>query len=209
VKRTILVTGGKRRIGRAISERLVSHGWDVVAVGREDFDLADPLGAARMFESVCASHPQLSYIVNNAAVFDPSLDDGTAMRVNFESPEKLTTLLGLRLMEHAPFRGAVVNLLDVRILASAHEGESAYERSKRALLEATRRQAGLFADSIRVNAVAPGPVLAPEHVREKGGETLLPRRPSPEDVAQAVEFLLSAEAVTGCVIPVDSGQHLL
>ena len=51
--------------------------------------------------------------------------------------------------------------------------------------------------------------MAPTDVREKAGEMLLERRPTPDDVAAAVSYLLSAEATTGTVIPVDSGQHLL
>ena len=66
----------------------------------------------------------------------------------------------------------------------------------------------MFAQTLRVNAVAPGPVLAPTGVRERAHETLL-GRPRPEDVARAVEFLLDAESTTGAVIPVDGGQHLL
>ncbi|MBE6398433.1 MAG: SDR family oxidoreductase, partial [Lentisphaerae bacterium] len=84
----------------------------------------------------------------------------------------------------------------------------AYERTKRGLLADTKKYAALFADTIRVNAVAPGPVLAPEGVSEKAGEMPL-GRPSPEDVARAVVFLLEANATTGCIIPVDGGQSLL
>ena len=63
---------------------------------------------------------------------------------------------------------------------------------------------------IRVNGVAPGPVLPPTDPanREKGGDILLPRRPTPSDVASAVAFLLGADAVTGQVLAVDSGQSL-
>ena len=73
----------------------------------------------------------------------------------------------------------------------------------------TRKSACLFAGSLRVNAVAPGPVLPPVGVHEPAGEILLDRRPAPEDVAAAVVYLLEAEAVTGIVLPVDAGQHLL
>jgi len=66
----------------------------------------------------------------------------------------------------------------------------------------------MFADTLRVNAVAPGPVLAPEGVREAAGETPL-GRPAPGDVAEAVAFLLDAAATSGCVVPVDGGQSLL
>ena len=236
VSRTVLVTGGARRIGRAICEELAARGWRVIVHcrRRDDAeaaalaerlgglalaaDLADPLGAARLFQAACDAADDLSALVNNAAVFStaPALapDAAAALaRVNAEAPEKLTTLLGLRLMEHPPFRGAVVNLLDSRILPPppSDREETPYEKSKRALAAATRRLAGMMASSLRVNAVAPGPVLAPVAAanREKGGETLLDRRPTPRDVAEAVCFLLEAPSVTGETLAVDAGQACL
>ena len=80
---------------------------------------------------------------------------------------------------------------------------------KRELCAFTLSSAMMFAATLRVNGVAPGPVLAPTGVHEKAGETLLDRRPTPEDVAAAVAYLLGAESVTGAVIPVDAGQHLM
>ena len=80
--------------------------------------------------------------------------------------------------------------------------------TKAALLAYTRTSAALFAETLRVNAVAPGPVLAPTDVHEKAGETLL-GRPTPADVAQGVAYLLEAAATTGAVLPIDGGQHLL
>ena len=84
-----------------------------------------------------------------------------------------------------------------------------YCDAKRELRAFTLSSAMMFAASLRVNAVAPGPVLAPTAVREKAGETLLARRPTPDDVAAAVAFLLASESVTGAILPVDAGQHLL
>lgn len=234
--RTVLVTGGARRIGRAICEELAGRGWRVIVHCHHPdnveasalaerlgglvlaADLADPLGPARLFQAACDAAGDLSALVNNAAVFSTASalapDVAAALvRVNAEAPEKLTTLLGLRLMEHAPFKGAVVNLLDSRILPPppADRAETPYERSKRALAAATRRLAGMMASSLRVNAVAPGPVLAPVGAanREKAGETLLDRRPTPRDVAEAVAFLLEAPSITGQTLAVDAGQACL
>ena len=235
-QRTVLVTGGARRIGRAICERLAADGWHVMVHSRlpDDkdavalaadiggvamaADLSGPLAAASLFQSACDIAPGLCAIVNNAAMFSPDAEPPPAMaeairRVNVEAPEKLTTLLGLRLMEHAPFRGAVVDLLDSNVLVPPAPGEkeTPYIASKRALRASMEKSAGLFASCLRVNAVAPGPVLVPSNPahRVPGGEVLLPVRPTVDDVASAVSYLLGAQAVTGQVLTVDSGQSLL
>lgn len=219
---SVLVTGGAKRIGAAICAALRARGWNVLVHSRAASspfcaDLAEPLGAARLFQKACDAAPDLCAIVNNAAVFStacelPDADAARMMRVNAEAPEKLSTLLGLRLMEHAPYEGAVVDILDTRILRLAADAmPTPYERSKMALRDSMMNTAGLFGSCLRVNAVAPGPVLAPADAanREKGGEVLLNHRPSPEDVADAVAFLLEAHSVTGQILAVDSGQSIL
>lgn len=207
---TVLVTGGTRRIGKAIAEALWTAGWHVlVSSHRADAgadlvaDLTDPSGAVRLYAAALAAAPDLCAIVNNAALFD---GEATALEaVNLTAPRKLTTLLAGR----EEVRGAVVNILDSRTLGPAHPTDSTYVRTKRELWADTRKFAALFAQTLRVNAVAPGPVLPPEGRHEPSGDMLLDRRPTPEDVASAVVYLLGAEAVTGTVIPVDAGQHLL
>ena len=209
-ERTVLVTGGTKRIGKAIADALRADGWRVITSShREDSDadivadLASPLGAAKLYSAclrLLGGNPP-DALVNNAALFVG--DDATIEAVNFEAPRKLTTLMAGR----ETGRGAVVNILDCRVLGGM-EPRDAYEMTKRGILADTKKYAALFADTIRVNAVAPGPVLAPEDVSEKAGEMPL-GRPLPEDVARAVVFLLEANATTGCIIPVDGGQSLL
>lgn len=206
---TVLVTGGTRRIGRAIADALRAAGWRVlVSSHRADagadfvFDLSEPSGAVRLYAAALAAAPDLCAIVNNAALFN---GDAKAMEnVNLTAPRKLTTLLAGR----EGVKCAVVNILDSRMFGPAEPTDSAYAKTKRGLLADTRKFAALFAQTLRVNAVAPGPVLPPEGCHVPAGEMLLDRRPTPEDVAAAVAYLLSAESVTGTVIPVDSGQHL-
>ena len=104
--------------------------------------------------------------------------------------------------------GCVVNILDCRVLGDGADSKrGAYADGKRELLEWTRKSAAMFSSSLRVNAVAPGPVMPPEGVHELAGETPL-GRPTPEDVAAAVAFLLDAQRTSGCVVPVDGGQSL-
>lgn len=207
---TVLVTGGTRRIGKAIAESLRTAGWRVLVSSHRadagaDFiaDLTDSSGAVRLYAAALAVAPDLCAIVNNAALFDGESAELEA--VNLIAPRKLTTLLAGR----EGVRGAVVNILDSRTLGSAEPTDTAYVRTKRELWSDTRKFAALFAQTLRVNAVAPGPVLPPEGRHEPSGDMLLDRRPTPEDVAAAVAYLLGAEAVTGAVIPVDAGQHLL
>lgn len=210
-KGTVLVTGGTCRIGKAIGDTLRNAGWNVLTSShREDSgadfiqDLSDPSGAVKLYSSALSVAPDdFCAIVNNAALFrgDPAVLEG----VNLTAPRKLTMLLAGR----EGVKCSVVNILDAKLLGPPLQEDSAYAKTKRNLYADTRKYAALFAETLRVNAVAPGPVLPPEGVHEPAGETLLTRRPAPEDVASAVLYLLEAESVTGTVIPVDSGQHLL
>lgn len=210
-KGTVLVTGGARRLGKSIADALRADGWNVLVSSHRDVDGADiradlslPEGPARLYAEALAVAPDLCAIVNNAALFRG--DDATMEALNLIAPRKLTMLLAGR--EGAGLC-SVVNILDSKVLGPASDHDTPYERTKRGLLADTRRFAAMFAQSLRVNAVAPGPILPPDGIHEPSGEMLLDARPTPQDVADAVSYLLSAKSVTGTVIPVDSGQHLV
>ena len=204
--KSVLITGGTVRIGLAIAGRLRSAGWRVITSSHRAgagadivADLSEPSGAARLFAAASAllGGGVPDALVNNAALFAGDAQKITA--VNLEAPEKLTVMMAGREFG----RGAVVNILDCR-----DDREGAYGESKRELRRWTLRAAAMFAGTISVNGVAPGPVLKPAGVSEKAGECPL-GRPEADDVAQAVEFLLAARATTGCIIPVDGGQSIL
>ena len=209
--KSVLVTGGTVRLGKAIADRLRADGWRVLTSShRADAgadivaDLADGMGAAKLYAAalqLLGGQPP-DALVNNAALFTG--DAAAIEAVNFEAPKKLTMMLAGK--EDA--KGAVVNVVDAKALAEVAP-ESAYLSTKAELTAYTRKSACLFAGTLRVNAVAPGPVLAPTDVHVPAGEMLLDRRPTATDVADAVAYLLDAEAVTGVILPVDSGQHLL
>ena len=208
---TVLVTGGTRRIGKAIADTLRNAGWNVLTSSHRkdsgaDFiqDLSDPFGAVKLYSAALAAAPDdFCAIVNNAALFwgDPAVLEA----VNLVAPGKLTMLLAGR----EGVKCSIVNIVDSKLLGPSLPDDSAYAKTKRGLLADTRKYAALFAETLRVNAVAPGPVLPPEGVHEPAGEILLSCRPTPEDVASAVQYLLEAKSVTGAVIPVDAGQHLV
>ena len=204
---TVLVTGGTKRVGKAIADRLERGGWRVVRSShRADAgadvvaDLSRSGGADGLFKAatdLLGAPPDA--IVNNAALFT---GDGAEMEmVNLVSPLRL-----VELMAECGTLGAVVNILDCRVLREGFAAKDAYERTKLGLLRSMKCQTS--SSRVRVNAVAPGPVLAPEGVHEKAGSCPF-GRPSPEAVAEAVAFLLSAQYTSGCVVPVDGGQSTL
>jgi NAD(P)-dependent dehydrogenase (short-subunit alcohol dehydrogenase family) len=229
---SVLVTGGARRIGRRICEVLSQSGWNVVihSRGKDDADaaelaeklhsprvwgdLGDEREVRRIFENAAGAAPSLCAVVNNASVFSVASvlgaeETAKIRNVNFASPVLLTELLHGKCAQEK-MSAAAVNLLDTRILPPAY-AKTPYEKSKFDLFAYTREAAKKFAPVLRVNAVAPGPVLPPPDPSssEKGGATLLANRPSSGDIANAVLFLLNAGAVTGETIAVDSGQHLI
>ena len=208
--KSVLITGGTIRLGAAIAARLRAEGWRVITSShRPDAgtdivaDLAEPMGAAKLYAAALqmlgGTPPDA--LVNNAALFTG--DSAAIMAVNLKAPKKLTMMMAGR--EEGV--GAVVNVLDAAAWARDSRAESqaapGYLDSKRALRDFTLSSAATFA------AVAPGPVMAPTDVHEQAGEMLLDRRPTAEDVAAAVSYLLGAAAVTGVIIPVDAGQHLV
>jgi len=211
--KTVVVTGGTVRLGCAIAARLRADGWRVITTShRPDAgadivtDLSDPMGPARLYAAALAlnaGNPP-DALVNNAALF--AGDDSRIEQVNDVAPQKLTMLMAGR----ETGRGAVVNILDARMLESGAadaDMSSAYVASKRSLIAYTRKAAALFVDTLRVNAVAPGPVLPPTDVHVKADPTPF-GRPTPEAVADAVAWLLAAAFTSGCIIPVDGGASV-
>lgn len=213
--KSVLITGGTVRLGRAIAERLRAEGWRVITSShRADAgadivaDLAEPMGAAKLYAAALQLLGGLppDALVNNAALFTG--DAAEIAAVNLEAPKKLTMMMAGR----EAGVGAIVNILDTKALDASRRFSTptdAYLASKRELAAFTRSAAATFAATLRVNGVAPGPVMAPTEVHERAGEMLLDRRPTADDVAAAVSYLLGAEATTGAIIPVDAGQHLV
>jgi pteridine reductase len=161
---------------------------------------------------------RIDFLINNAAMFrKDSPRNGTKkgrmalLRINFLAPVALTRRFASRIKK--PSHGKIVNLLDRRITADDSSCAS-YLTSKKMLADFTRTAALELAPRITVNGVAPGPVLARpagdlRASRERAGVIPLGKRPTPEDVAGAVVFLLESDSITGQTIFVDGGQHLM
>ncbi len=230
-----LVTGGARRIGRAIALELARHGWSVAvhyrgsgAEARETVgqlrqqgaraeafaaDLADEAQCQALVPTVLERFGALQAVVNNASLFE--YDDVASFSVrSMERHWRANTAPAVLLARalHQAGGGCVVNLLDQK-LWNPNPDYLSYTLSKAALEAATTLLAQALAPTLRVCGVAPGVTLlsgAMSGSEFEGAHTMTPleRSSTPEDVARAVRFLLESPAITGTTLLVDGGQHL-
>lgn len=180
-------------------------------------DLSQVAQVANLIGQTREALGPIDVLINNASVFA----DDRARSLTIESWQMHmdTNLLAPILLSQAfaaqpDLRegASIINLIDQRVLKPSPPFFS-YSLSKAGLWHATRTLAQALAPNIRVNAIGPGPTLRSIHQSEKDFErearsTLLQKPTSPEEVAAAVIYLLSAPSVTGQMICVDSGQHL-
>ena len=234
-----LVTGGAHRIGRAIVEDLARNGWAVAIHANHSRDAAEALAAGHRAQgaraavvtgdlaspdvpraivaAATAALGPLCLLVNNASIFEKDtvgkLDRALFDRqiaVNLTGPVFLAEAFANALP--AGMEGNIVNLLDQRVWRPSPAYFS-YQLAKSALLTATVTLAEALAPRVRVNAIAPGPVLPSEHQTAEGfarklEHTLLRRAPDLAEFGRTVRYFVEARSVTGQVITLDSGEHL-
>ncbi|MFH1477964.1 MAG: SDR family NAD(P)-dependent oxidoreductase [Verrucomicrobiota bacterium] len=172
-----------------------------------------PPSADQVVRQAAAVAGKLDILINNAAVFDKQkLLQATAAAIRAEwEVNLLAPFLLMQAFARRVKRGRIINLLDCRI-ASQQSDAVPYSLAKKSLADLTRLAALELAPGITVNGVAPGPVLTADTigaVRESAGPLPLKLRPGVQDVVKAVLFLLKSDAITGQIVFVDSGRHLL
>jgi pteridine reductase len=176
-------------------------------------NLADADACRALPRDAAKALGRLDVLVHNASLFersDPRGADDVAwdrqMAVNARAAWLLTSSAA-RALERT--RGCVVHVACASA-ARPWPGFLPYSASKAALVAVVLGFAKALAPRVRVNAVAPGPVMAPESdvasLREAAAATLLRRWGEPADVARAVAYLATASFVTGVVLPVDGGR---
>lgn len=237
--KVMLVTGAAKRVGSVIARHLHADGAtvalhyraataEVEALAAElnaarpgsalalQADLLDAARLATLVSEVLAHFGRLDGLINNASSFFPTaigkIDEAAwddLVGSNFKAPLFLSQAAAPALRVSG---GAIVNITDIHAERPLR-GYPLYSAAKGALLTLTRALAVELAPEVRVNAVAPGPILWPEDGQFDDPErvdivrqTLLKREGNPEDIAAAVAYLLSAPYVTGQVINVDGGR---
>ena len=159
----------------------------------------------------------LPILVNSAANFGRAPLDQVqpedwdfALETNLLGPFWLSQALGPQMVSLG--EGKIINIADISWRAP-WPTRIPYCVSKAGLVSLTMGLAKAFAPAVQVNAIGPGPVLFPEEYTPEQREavirkTLLKRQGSPEDIADAVEFLCRCDYVTGVFLPVDGGQSV-
>ena len=231
-----LITGAAQRIGAVLANQLHQAGFRVVVHYRHSeaaatesvaafnklransavalsADLCSPSAVSFLLEATVAQWGRLDLIVNNASIFSRQDSDWEQMwRCNVQAPYQLSHA-ALPYLEGT--QGSIINITDVH----AHtplRGYAAYCQTKAALAMQTRALAQEFAPSVRVNAIAPGAIMWPEGANQLDStiqekiitKTLLKRHGTPENIAQAMIYLVNNTYVTGQSLQVDGGRHL-
>lgn len=238
--KNVLITGAAVRLGRAIALELAGAGANILIhyrkSSREAKSLQKEIEALRCCAFLCPfdfASASLSKIrtfvkslpapvdvlVNNAAIYYPTplatmteADWDDFLATNLKSPVLLARELGLQMAKRK--QGVIINMTDIAG-ENPFRNYLPYSISKAGITAATRSFAKEFAPFVRVNAVAPGPILEPPQgfsssaQKKKIAEaTLLKRFGNSDNIASAVRFLIENNFVTGQVLAVDGGKSI-
>ncbi|HVW74917.1 MAG TPA: SDR family oxidoreductase [Rhizomicrobium sp.] len=173
---------------------------------------------AKLIPAVTGEMGPLTALINSASLFEND-DWESATRktwddhieTNLRAPLLLSQMFAKQLPDGE--HGNIVNIIDQRVLKPTPQFLS-YSVSKAGLHWLTTTLAQGMGPRIRVNAVGPGPTLrnprqSQEDFSRQRDATILKRGADPADICQAVRYLLEAAAVTGQMLAVDGGQHLI
>ena len=234
--KTALVTGAARRLGRALALGLAQQGVQVVihynssqseaqkVLGEIETrgstgwliqaDLSQAEQAETLLDRACAQAGPIDMLINNASVFtEETLWQSSSgslqanMLIHAYAPLVLARALAA---QNRP--GHIINLLDSRVV-DYDRAHLPYHLSKRSLLSLTRILALEMAPKIAVNGIAPGLILPPAgqdqgYLDRLAHTNPLNRYGGPQDIVDAMLFLLRSRFISGQIIYVDGGRHM-
>ncbi|MDE2445359.1 MAG: SDR family oxidoreductase [Alphaproteobacteria bacterium] len=181
-------------------------------------DLAEADVAERLMAAILAGLGPITALINNASIFEVDrvgeITPQSWQRhqdINLRSPVMLAQAFARQLPQSE--YGNVINIIDQRVW-KLNPRFFSYTVSKSGLWTATQTLAQALAPRIRVNAIGPGPALPSSRMSQddfakQESLTLLGRGTSPTEISQTVKFILSQPALTGQMIALDGGQHLV
>ncbi|NPA17426.1 MAG: SDR family NAD(P)-dependent oxidoreductase [Aquificae bacterium] len=231
----ILITGGARRIGRFLAQKLAEDGADIILhyrssksdaeevaqnikkTGREVYlikaDLEDIRQVEGMAYRILDEIGGIDVLINNASIYYPTDFFKTRIEdldrfytVHVKAPFVLSRILGERMYRQKS--GRIINIADYSGLRP-YRNFTPYSVSKGAMLTLTRALAKELSPYVLVNAVLPGPIIPAEGIEdtEKPLEkTLLKKWGGEKEVYKAVKYLIETDFTTGAFIPVEGGR---
>lgn len=208
-----------------VAEEIRGMGRKAVAVEADLLDHAATEGLVpRAAEALGGP---VTVLVNNASIFEyDTIESATSdswdrhVGSNLRAPFFLTQAFGRQCPEplqdengEPQAQGLVVNMIDMRVRKLTPEFAT-YTIAKMGLWALTRTAAQALAPKARVNAIGPGPTMqgsrqSADHFRRQREATVLQRGADPDGITRALEYFLDARAVTGQLLCVDGGQHLV
>lgn len=215
----VLVTGGALRIGRAVCIAFAEVGAQVIIHCNKSLEQAQELlstlpGSGHTViqcdlnspDNLLSSCEKIDILINNASVYRlPQELEDQYMQINYTAPFSLMKQFAAQGLDN----GCIINFLDAK-----ENGTDTYSKSKQCLYDITLETALKYAPKLRVNAIAPGPTLPPTGLKGPGMQEILKDVPMGKqvplkDITDACKFLVENESLTGQVIYVDAGQHLV
>jgi NAD(P)-dependent dehydrogenase (short-subunit alcohol dehydrogenase family) len=213
-----------REGAEAVAREIEAMGRRAVALRA---DLLDEGKTARLLPQAAeALGGPITVLVNNASIFEyDTLATATReswdrhVGSNLRAPFLLIQALAAQVPDPVPDAGGepvaqalVVNMVDQRVRKLTPEFMT-YTLAKAGLWTLTQTAAQALAPRVRVNAIGPGPTVrghrqSEDHFARQRAGTVLQRGSDPEDILHALDYLLTAKAVTGELLCVDGGQHL-
>lgn len=236
IGKTALVTGAAKRVGRTIALALAKKGVnillhyhgsareaeqtaaEVAALGVKGTLLRADLAKSAEIKALAAKAGPVDFLVNSASLYFKTPVETASekewdelMAVNLKAPYLLSLEIGRAMVKGGG--GKIVNIADWSGFRP-YKDFIAYCATKGGLITLTKSLARDFAPKVTANAVAPGPVLAPPDMGEEekaaiARMTALGRWGKPDDVANAVIFLLESDFVNGIVLVVDGGRSIV
>lgn len=236
-RKTVIITGGAKRLGKEIalyfarqnynialhyfqskdSAENVKQEFETLGVEVQLFycDLSKINDITVLFKQIQTKFDTIEILINNASIFfkeeflSNSIEDvQNTLAINFISPY----LLSQEFAKHIN-NGHIINILDTKI-KQLESQYFLYSLSKKMLKDLTLMSAKALAPNIRVNGICPGHIIMEEknemsHLKQKPENIPLKRNGYPGEIITALDFLIHQSFITGQLLFIDGGEHLL